>query len=399
MCLVRALGLLRKAFIALVLLCALVPTVAAAEDQPPTRAEELEREIGEAGKAEVAALQELVATQARLATASDALAVAAADLESAAVASEISQRASDKAAEKYFSLFYDVGDSEARVRSSSAAARSVAVDIYVSGSASAHLSVVEQYPGDELSDSGARSVYLDRISEKRQSTLDSAQTALSDLETAKVVAETSRAAADSALAEADEKRVAAQNLETDLEDSRAELAIAEADETYALDQIRARKSEFENELAALAVESGTIAQMLIARQSTQPRGNPSFINPVDGVIVSAFGSRMHPILGYLRMHTGIDMDGDTGDEIRASAGGIVAWAGSRGGYGNCVIIDHGNQFATLYAHQSAMAVQIGDTVTRGQTIGYVGSTGMSTGPHLHFEVRDLGTPKDPEQYL
>jgi murein DD-endopeptidase MepM/ murein hydrolase activator NlpD len=77
----------------------------------------------------------------------------------------------------------------------------------------------------------------------------------------------------------------------------------------------------------------------------------------------------------------------------------VVWAGPRGGYGNVVVVDHGKRLATLYAHQSRMTVSAGQQVLRGQVIGFVGSTGFSTGPHLHFETRELGTPVDPLAYL
>jgi murein DD-endopeptidase MepM/ murein hydrolase activator NlpD len=99
------------------------------------------------------------------------------------------------------------------------------------------------------------------------------------------------------------------------------------------------------------------------------------------------------------MHTGIDFGASEGTPIKAAADGVVVSAGVQGGYGNTTIIDHGNSLATLYAHQSRMIVSSGQSVKRGQVIGYVGSTGNSTGPHLHFEVRVNGTPVDPMKYL
>jgi murein DD-endopeptidase MepM/ murein hydrolase activator NlpD len=108
---------------------------------------------------------------------------------------------------------------------------------------------------------------------------------------------------------------------------------------------------------------------------------------------------MHPILHITRMHTGVDMEAVPGEPIRAAAAGVVAFAGVRGGYGNTVIIDHGNQFATLYGHASALRVSTGQSVQAGQIIALAGSTGLATGPHLHFEVRILGKPVDPAAYL
>jgi len=99
------------------------------------------------------------------------------------------------------------------------------------------------------------------------------------------------------------------------------------------------------------------------------------------------------------VHTGIDLRAAWGEPVAAAAAGRVIFAGPYGGYGNAVIIDHGGGMSTLYAHLSSIAVGYGETVTAGQTIGRVGSTGLSTGPHLHFEVRIDGQPVDPMPYL
>ncbi len=93
------------------------------------------------------------------------------------------------------------------------------------------------------------------------------------------------------------------------------------------------------------------------------------------------------------------MQAAVGQPIKAAAAGTVAFAGSKGGYGNAVIIDHGNQFSTLYGHASAIKVSTGQKVSAGQVVALAGSTGMSTGPHLHFEVRILGVPVNPAPYM
>jgi murein DD-endopeptidase MepM/ murein hydrolase activator NlpD len=116
-------------------------------------------------------------------------------------------------------------------------------------------------------------------------------------------------------------------------------------------------------------------------------------------IVSKYGWRVHPILGVRKLHEGIDIWAPEGTPIKAAAGGVVIWAGPRGGYGNAVIIDHGSGVGTVYAHQSAIAVGAGQSVSRGQTIGYVGHTGLAGGPHLHFEVRVGGHTFDPLAYV
>jgi murein DD-endopeptidase MepM/ murein hydrolase activator NlpD len=128
-------------------------------------------------------------------------------------------------------------------------------------------------------------------------------------------------------------------------------------------------------------------------------GTGQLIYPNDGEITSGFGLRIHPILGYSRFHAGIDFGADYGSMIRAADSGIVIFAGWYGGYGYAVVIDHGNGIATLYGHTSKLYVAEGQAVKRGEAIAAVGSTGLSTGPHLHFEVRQDGEPVDPMAYL
>ena len=115
---------------------------------------------------------------------------------------------------------------------------------------------------------------------------------------------------------------------------------------------------------------------------------------------SGFGPRLHPILGYVRNHDGFDFTIGFGEPIYASAPGVVQIASTFGGYGKTVVLDHGAGLLTLYAHMSTIAVESGDLVERGDVLGLVGSTGLSTGPHLHFEVWVEGnTAVDPAPYL
>lgn len=133
-----------------------------------------------------------------------------------------------------------------------------------------------------------------------------------------------------------------------------------------------------------------------AGSSPPPTGAPSssgLIWPVSGSITSPFGMR------WGSLHPGLDIGAGMGTPIKAAGAGRVLVASYDGGYGNLVVIDHGNGLATAYAHQSQLAVSVGQQVGQGQVIGYVGSTGFSTGPHLHFEVRVNGSPVDPMGYL
>ncbi|NLC56226.1 MAG: peptidoglycan DD-metalloendopeptidase family protein [Armatimonadetes bacterium] len=132
----------------------------------------------------------------------------------------------------------------------------------------------------------------------------------------------------------------------------------------------------------------------ISRRIPQPWSG-SFARPVAGRITSRFGTRFHPVLRVTKLHTGVDLAAASGTPIAAAGDGVVIHAGWLGGYGNCVVIAHGNGRSTLYGHCSSLAVSEGQRVRRGQTIGRVGSTGFSTGPHLHFEVRHNGVPVNP----
>jgi murein DD-endopeptidase MepM/ murein hydrolase activator NlpD len=114
---------------------------------------------------------------------------------------------------------------------------------------------------------------------------------------------------------------------------------------------------------------------------------------------SGFGYRRHPIGGNTRMHKGIDLSARPGTRIFAAAPGVVTWSGWKGGYGYCIIIDHKNGLSTLYGHCSKLVADVGDYVRAGEYIAEVGSTGASTGPHLHFEVHRNGVAVDPMPYL
>jgi murein DD-endopeptidase MepM/ murein hydrolase activator NlpD len=123
--------------------------------------------------------------------------------------------------------------------------------------------------------------------------------------------------------------------------------------------------------------------------------NADGVGGEDGRLTSGFGSRFHPILGYVRFHDGVDLAASAGTPIVAAADGRVVGAGWRGGYGQEVQIAHAGGVQTLYGHMSRIAAHAGELVHKGQVIGYVGSTGLSTGPHLHFEVTKNGRPVNP----
>ena len=182
------------------------------------------------------------------------------------------------------------------------------------------------------------------------------------------------------------------------------------------DQVASRRQERQGVLNAATYERETaeqayrelietskeIEQMIRRIQSGEKNVGGStgtMLWPAEGEITSPFGWRTHPIFGTQRLHTGIDIGADYGDTVRAADGGVVIHSDWMGGYGNAVIIDHGNGISTLYAHNSQLLVSEGQAVAKGQAISRVGSTGYSTGPHLHFEVRQNGSPVNPLNFL
>lgn len=138
----------------------------------------------------------------------------------------------------------------------------------------------------------------------------------------------------------------------------------------------------------------TIAVGIRTRETTG-----TFIRPANGKVSSFFGMRRHPVYGDRRMHRGVDISGRRGDPVFAADGGVVEFAGRRSGFGLVVIISHGNGYKTLYAHCSRIHVKEGQRVGQGERIADIGSTGVTTGPHLHFEIQVNGVARDPMPYL
>ncbi len=183
-----------------------------------------------------------------------------------------------------------------------------------------------------------------------------------------------------------------------LEEQRALLAAGAREQSARLAELDAEIDHFDNEISALAREEASIKAAIYAASSPTPSSPGKLVRPVPGAVSSGFGKRVHPISGGIKMHNGVDMNAAHGQPIVAAGAGTVILSGVKGGYGNTVMIDHGGGMVTLYAHQSKLGVSVGEQVSAGQVIGWIGSTGNSTGPHLHFEVRINGTPRNPVNY-
>ena len=176
---------------------------------------------------------------------------------------------------------------------------------------------------------------------------------------------------------------------------KTELAADKAD-------LDAKKKELEAEEDKLKAEADRLTAEIVKlmdKNSPYVGGEFTWPCPASRYISSSFGNRLHPILKVWKFHTGIDIGCSAGKDIVAAASGKVIMSKVYGGYGNCVMIDHGGGIVTLYGHSSKLLVSEGQTVKRGQTIALVGSTGRSTGPHLHFEVRKNGEYINPMNYF
>ena len=242
----------------------------------------------------------------------------------------------------------------------------------------------------DFNEASRRSSLLAEVANRNSDVIDRLRALREDLEEKQAKARNARDVAA-------ERRKAVLARLSDLQKAQAEKQRLSA----ALD---ARIAAYQREADAVAsTESGLTAliqQRQAARASRSDGGvldgrvsGAGLIWPTPGRVTSGFGYR------WGRMHNGIDIGTGTGTPIRASKGGEVIYAGSMSGYGNVIIIDHGGGFTTLYAHQSRLGSRDGQVVSQGEVIGYVGSTGHSTGPHLHFETRVNGSPRDPRNYL
>ena len=158
-----------------------------------------------------------------------------------------------------------------------------------------------------------------------------------------------------------------------------------------LDQLSAQINSREQQLSVL--------KSLLMNRAVQLQAHPSGPPILEGYESSPFGMRIDPFTGELSFHPGIDFAGPEGEAVKAVAAGVVTWAGPRGGFGNMVEIDHGNGYATLYGHSEKVLVHVGQVVKKGQVIALLGSTGRSTGPHVHFEVLYNGRPVNPAKFV
>lgn len=252
---------------------------------------------------------------------------------------------------------------------------------------------------DRLADVGRIVFFFEALSERSAASIDRHEALGAEEERQKARNEEREEALEAIraeLLEEEERRAELSGRATELAKTvRRELRAQQA----LLDELDSSIAHFETELDGLEREQDRLEDLIRGSSGGGGTRPGQLVRPVPGAITSPFGPRLHPILGYTRMHTGVDMTAPLGQDIKAGAGGTVILAETYGGYGLTVIIDHGGGMTTLYAHQSRLFVSRGSKVGGGDVIGEAGSTGLATGPHLHFEVRLDGTPVDPADYL
>lgn len=264
-----------------------------------------------------------------------------------------------------------------------------AVSVYVRPKDNALVGVIG---AKDLGDASRRSSLLAQVTNKDRDVLDRLHALREDLGDEKVKVDRARDVA------AERRQVVLTRL-SELQKARVEKRRLSA----ALD---ARIKEYQDEADAVAQQESGLNALIRSREKVvSPRVDAQDLGadvrvsgaglawPIRGSVTSGFGRR------WGRLHAGIDLGAGTGTPIRAAKAGEVIFAGSMSGYGKAVIIDHGGGLSTLYAHQSRLGTRDGAHVEKGEVIGYVGSTGHSTGPHLHFETRIDGSPRNPRRYL
>lgn len=197
------------------------------------------------------------------------------------------------------------------------------------------------------------------------------------------------------------------NVKKEIEEKNKKLVIKKSEKNEKLGSLNAKEKELEKEIEKYKEDIKNIEKVIKEYEKKQHNNSNSNYTggklgwPLEGyyTITSTYGYRIHPIYGYKKLHTGIDIGAPKGANFVAAENGIVISASYSGGYGNRVVISHGNELTTLYAHGTSILVKEGQKVKKGQPVLTVGSTGLSTGNHAHFEVRVNGSCVNPLEYL
>jgi murein DD-endopeptidase MepM/ murein hydrolase activator NlpD len=357
--------------------------------------QELQQQASEASAAEQSARAQLVQAQAERQRLDASLADVSARVAAANDRLAAAQHEVDRLGLVALALQGKVDETQKKLAKARDDVRHSAVLLYRHGDGAAMIGLLNATNGSGQLVEGKH--YLQRVSDKRQDDARRVTRLKAQLESQQQDVATQKQAADDARAAAADEKDKLDQLAAQQRQASAAAATAAQAASSALDNAVSVHEQAEADLQA---ESDRIAALAQSGNSGAAQGDGTFIWPVQGPITSPYGYRTDPVTGATAFHSGIDIGASCGTPIKAAGTGSVITAGfNSGGYGNMTLIGHGNGLSTLYGHQSSIIVSAGQSVTQGQVIGYVGSTGKSTGCHLHFEVRVNGNPVDPMGYL
>ena len=284
---------------------------------------------------------------------------------------------------------YDLAEKEAELNQRLEVFKQRVKEVYINGQVS-YLEVAFQ--ATSVSDFLSRFDMLEELVEQDVELLNEIEAQINEVEEKKAALEKQR------------NRI--KEIKDASENQKRLLAKKQQEKKQWIEKVEQDKKEVEKYLDELERLSAQIAAQIKKIQQERAKNSKNQFNgvfswPTPGYtsITSEYGYRIHPILKTKRMHTGIDIGAPAGTSIKAVADGTVIFAGWLGAYGNATVIDHGGGISSMYAHQSSILVKENQDVKKGDVIGKVGSTGWSTGPHLHFEVRKDGDPINPWNYL
>ena len=377
-------------------LVVLAPTVADAQTTGGDQRQALQHQIGEASVQEVQALANLQAVRDRHAQLDARVADLDAQLLAAQARLDPLQAAADRVTAVYQAVDTQARATQAQLDGAQHALNASADGLLIAARAGdGYASIASAEPADLTTGEH----YLHRVAQLRRSLVERVRQLRDEIDAQRRTVAEQKARSDALAHAAQGARDEIVALQTELAPAQADAAAQQTTEQATVLSIQSRKGEFEVQLNALLAASDSIAVLL--RQRGPEPGAPAHCDarPVPGRIVSPFGPRVDPISGAQGFHPGVDLEATAGTPIHACRAGVVVIADPEGGYGNAVVLDHGGGMATLYGHQSRLAVSPNQHVNAGDVIGYVGSTGAATGPHLHFEVRLSGNPIDPATYI
>lgn len=358
------------------------------------RLDEAEDDLARTREEKGTVAEQVRAADAAIAQLSAELRALESDLVDARAVAEGAARRTEEARQRLMVLDAELAEAEAYLAERERLLEDRAVAAFMFGSVNYAEVVVESRSVTEFVNT---TYYLRRILDEDKRVVEDVEDLTAQLAIARAEADGLREQMEADQRAADE---ALATVTTLTEEQARVTALAEQERSRRQELLRdleVLEAATEAQIAELEAESAALEEELRnARWRAGAPGSGTWVWPTTGPITSPYGYRTHPIYGTRRLHTGVDVGAGWGTPIvAANTGLVIAAYCSAGGYGCRIVIDHGGGMASLYAHQSSFAVAEGTVVTAGQTIGYVGSTGASTGPHLHFEIRREGVPEDP----